>query len=335
MLRYMLLAGAAAVAIPCAGLAQVQWSQPLPGENEASSVMNQGPGPSNTPEDYGPSVQPAGPPAANAGDYATGQRTSPAPLKSTSPTRATTPPPPRARSPATASTAASPRAATTSETRATSPWRAPTRAPPASRGRTAHRRKGLTAASPIRATAAATTPASRAPPSAYVGQGQGSSETTTAGQGLGGEGAYQQGQTTYGAYGNAPANQGYGGGYTGPRALRARRPSIRALRRRAATTRARKDSQPSRTRPSLRAPMAMRRPTRATAAAITPARRALRPSRTRPQPQGAYSNAPANQGYGGGYYTGQQGAYGGQSGYYTGQPNAGQVQAYPGQGGEA
>jgi putative membrane protein len=55
-----------------------------------------------------------------------------------------------------------------------------------------------------------------APPTAYVGQGQGSYESPTTGQGLGGEGTYQLGQPTYG-YVAPPPSQGYGGGgyYTG------------------------------------------------------------------------------------------------------------------------
>ena len=97
--------------------------------------------------------------------------------------------------------------------------------------------------------------------------------------------------------GNPPPNPGYGGGYyTGPQGA------------------------PNQPYPASAGQPGLRR-------RLLHGRRAPRPA--------VHGNAPANPGYGGGYYTGPQGAYGGQSGYYTGQPNAGQVQTYPSQGGEA
>jgi putative membrane protein len=110
-----------------------------------------------------------------------------------------------------------------------------------------------------------------APPTAYVGQGQGSYESPTTGQGLGGEGTYQQGQPAYG-YVAPPPSQGYGGGggyYTGEQG-----------------------AVPSQPQGAYGAP---------------PPSQGYGGGYYTGQPQGAY--APP-QGYtGGGYYTGQQGAY--------------------------
>jgi hypothetical protein len=210
MLRYVLLAGAAALALPGASLAQVQWSQPLPGENSASSVMDN-PGVLDSPTDYDIPFNQA-PTGFNADSYATAQQDAEVrsqaayvPDASEDTTSA------QSQQSGDGVYGGQPSGGYYFGNQGEQPMASADQgaydqgangAPPQDYGSPSYQGYGGGGAYG----------GQPAGPRSYVGQGTGSYESSTTGQGLGGEGAYQSGQV----YGSAPANQGYGNqGYGG------------------------------------------------------------------------------------------------------------------------
>jgi putative membrane protein len=278
MLRYMLLAGAAAVAIPGASLAQIQWSQPLPGENDASSTMVEG-GPLDSLGDHSIPYNQEENTGIAAGTYGTGQleqsrSTEVYVFDATDDTAAAQGP-----QPGDGVSGGQPSGGYYFGDQGDQPLVSGDLSPASQQGSYSAPPEGAYSGQPYQGYGGGGYYTGQpGGPNAFVGQGPGSSESTTAGQGLGGEGTYQQGQSTYGAYSNAPADQGYGGGYYA--------------------------SPQGSPYPPSQQPYAAPPPGASQGSQYPPSQQPYAAP-----PPGAYSNAPPSQGYGGGgYYTGPQGS---------------------------